>query len=90
MSVGQIIRGTINNLLDKEAELYTQRIAVCHNCKLLIKDRLFGEVCNSSIFLNPITNETSIIEKTGFKSGCGCVVASKTRVKEAVCPVGKW
>lgn len=90
MSVGQIIRGTINNLLNKEEELYTERIAVCHSCKLLAKDKLFGEICNPSIYLNPQTDELSIIEKPGFLAGCGCVIGSKTRVVEAKCPLGKW
>lgn len=90
MSINQIIRGTVNNLLNKEEELYNQRINICHECKLLNKTKLFGEICNSNLYLNPITNEISVNPKEGFKNGCGCVIASKSRVKEAHCPVGKW
>lgn len=90
MSVNQIIEGTWKNLLNKDGELYESRIAICHKCKLLKTEKFFGEVCSSSIYLNPITNEVSPEEKPGFKTGCGCVLASKCRVKEARCPLGKW
>jgi len=90
MSISQIITGTFKNLLNKDAELYHERIAICHNCKLLKKDRIFGEICNPDLFLNPATNELSPVEKPGFRSGCGCVLGSKTRVEESECPLGKW
>lgn len=76
--------------MNKDEDLYKKRIAICHECKLFWKDKLFGEVCNSSLYLNPITNETSKIKLPGFKHGCGCVLASKCRVKEAHCPLNKW
>lgn len=90
MSVGQIISGTLKNLLNRDEELYKTRISICRECKLFKIDKLFGEVCNSEIYLNPKTNEISPIPKTGFAHGCGCVLGSKCRVQEAHCPVGKW
>ena len=90
MSINQIAEGTFKNWFNLDNELYAERIAVCHRCKLLKDEKFFGEVCSSSIYLNPITNEVSPVEKPGFKTGCGCVLAAKGRVREAHCPLGKW
>jgi len=89
MSINQIVNGTIKNILNKDEDLYLQRIEICKGCKLFTKDMIFGEVCNPKLYLNPLTNETSFIKKKGFEHGCGCVLRSKCRVKEAHCPVGK-
>lgn len=90
MSIHQIIQGTIFNLLNKEEELYLERMKVCSKCKLLKVDKIFGETCNSTMYLNPKTNELSPIPRPGFIHGCGCVLGSKNRVKEAECPLKKW
>jgi len=90
MSINSIIEGTFKNLLNKDQALYLERIAVCHKCKLLKRDRIFGEICNSTLFLNPRTNELSPIPKPGFKNGCSCVLGSKCRVLDEQCPLGKW
>lgn len=90
MSINQIAIGTLKNLFNKDEDLYLERIAICHKCKLYKVDKIFGEVCNSSIYLNPKTNEVSPIEKPGFYHGCGCVLGSKCRVKDAECPLKKW
>lgn len=89
MSINQIIKGSFNNLLNKEEDLYKERIAICDDCKLMIEVTVFGKVCNSNLYLNQVTNETSTVQKPGFKNGCGCVLASKNRVKEAHCPLNK-
>jgi len=57
---------------------------------LFIREKFFGEVCNSSLYLNTVTNEVSEVQRKGFIQGCGCVLSSKTRVKEAHCPAWKW
>jgi hypothetical protein len=90
MSLNQIITGTVNNILNREEQLQHDRMLICRNCKLILESRLFGEICNSSLCLNVATNHTSTVEKVGFICGCGCILNSKTRVREAHCPVGKW
>lgn len=90
MSVNQIIKGTLNNLLNLEEDLYKNRIEICRKCKLLIDNKVFGEICNPALYLNPKTNETSKVPKPGFVKGCSCVMGSKARVKEAHCVAGKW
>lgn len=85
MSVSQIIEGTVNNLLDKNTELYQERINICKKCPLL---NSLG-ICNPLKYLNPQTGEVSNTKKEGFVKGCGCVMSSKTRVPNAKCVVGK-
>lgn len=90
MSVGQIAEGFINNLTNREQSLYEKRIKICKGCKLLKIDSIFGEVCNSKLYLNPITDNISRIPKEGYKNGCGCFLKAKARVQHASCPLNKW
>jgi len=89
MSITQIIEGTYKNILNKDQELYNERIKICRKCKLLKDDSTFGEMCNSKLYLNPYTNETSEVPKPNYIKGCGCILASKCRVREAHCPLKK-
>lgn len=90
MSITQILKGTFNNITNRKEELYNDRIKICKECKLLKKDEFFGEICNNRLWLNPITDETSYIPLEGYYKGCGCILQSKGRLPEAVCPAGKW
>jgi hypothetical protein len=82
----QISEGFYNLLMQKEQELYEDRIAICKTCKIMKNDNVFGPICNSGLYLNPITDEVSYIPREGFNHGCGCVLSAKARVKEATCP----
>lgn len=86
----QIAEGIYNNITNKQEELFEYRISICNKCKLIKDDPFFGEVCNSKLWLNPITDELSTTEKEGFFKGCGCILSSKCRVPEAQCPIKKW
>ena len=86
--ISQIIEGTVNNITNRKPDLYRERIQICRSCKL-ITTSVFGEICNNKLWLNPETDETSNFYKDGYKKGCGCVLSSKTRVKEAHCPLKK-
>lgn len=90
MSIGQIIEGTINNILNKEEDLFNKRIQICRRCVLHKTDKLFGEICNPGLYVNPKTNQLSKTPKVGFIGGCSCVLRSKTRVIDAQCPLSKW
>lgn len=90
MSIKQIIEGTINNLLNKEEELYQERILICRSCILISEDNIFGEVCNPYLYVKPGTDQISRSEKKGYINGCGCILRSKCRVQESKCPLGKW
>lgn len=53
-------------------------------------DKLFGKICGKDVYINTDTQETSDKKKPGYKTGCGCVLSAKTRVKDAECPINKW
>jgi hypothetical protein len=84
-----IAKGHYNELLNKEQELSTKRLLVCHKCPLFIKT-MFGEMCDPKKYLDPKTNEVSIIAREGFFKGCGCRLEAKTRTPNESCPAGKW
>lgn len=87
----QIIKGTINNLLNNEEELYKYRISICKDkCGLYNPTGIFGQECNSKIYWNPDTNQKSDIPKMGFYKGCGCALNSATRAKDHTCPINRW
>lgn len=90
MSVRKIVEGTLNNILSINDGLYKERMEICRSCKLMKRNDLFGEMCDKTHYLNPETNQVSKEPKDGFFKGCGCVLASKTRVPEMHCPAGKW
>lgn len=90
LNIPQVINGTIKNVLNQNDDLYQERIKVCKECKLIKTDKIFGEVCNPSLYINPETNEASKTPKLGFLNGCGCILRSKCRVVEAKCPLNRW
>jgi len=47
MIINQIAQGFYNSLLNREEELYQDRIKVCRCCELLKIDEIFGETCKS-------------------------------------------
>lgn len=87
--ISQIAKGFFNNLLNKEEDLYESRIRICRECPIRTVDRVFGEICDPSLYINE-KNEVSKQSKPGFKKGCGCILSSKTRVDEAKCIINKW
>ena len=91
--VGQIIEGHMNELLNLERKLYSERKPICDQCKLKKNIEILGnwtEICSPDFYLNPLTEEISSYPIDGFKKGCGCRIASSTRTKNKVCPLGKW
>lgn len=47
MLIQQIAQGFYNNLLNKEDDLYQERIKICRSCNLIKVDKIFGEECSS-------------------------------------------
>ena len=90
LPVGKIAKGFYNNVMKNEEDLFQSRITICRQCKLHKEDPIFGEMCNSKAYLNPMTDELSNIPKIGFYSGCGCVLVAKCRVREEHCPITRW
>jgi len=69
---------------------YDERMAICEACPLLKEDPTWGPVCNSALFLNVQTNETSRLSHDGWIRGCGCHLKIKCRQPNAKCIAGKW
>ena len=90
METKQIIEGFYNRIMNNENELLNERLKICKECKLYKEDNILGPVCNRDLYLNPKTNETSVFHKEGYTRGCGCILKSKLRVKDAKCIINKW
>lgn len=88
MEIGNIIQGHLNEVLGLNKDIGEERMKICLSCPLYVK-RL-GGICNSKLWLNPITNEISTEQKDGFKKGCGCRLSAKVTVPQAKCPLNKW
>jgi hypothetical protein len=85
-----IIKGHFNELFNEEEELSNKRIAICKKCALYKQDLFLKEICNSKLYLNPKTNDTSLTPKEGYYRGCGCRIQAKSRLIGAKCPLSKW
>lgn len=89
-NIRDIAEGFFNSITNQEEQLYTDRIKICRDCKLWIKDSVFGEMCNKNLCVNSKTGEVSKDKKPGFVCGCGCVLRAKTRVPQMHCPLARW
>ncbi len=75
-----IIKGHLNELLDKQRDLYNDRIEICKSCPLFTNSKV-GAICDS--------NKKVKINGQTFK-GCGCRLSAKTRLKNEKCILKKW
>ena len=88
MEIGQIIKGTVNELLGLNKDISLGRKKICYRCPLFsIK---YGGICNDKLWINPKTGDISTEEKDEFIKGCGCRINAKTTLSSAECPIGKW
>lgn len=62
-----------------------ERLEICNKCPIYKNGR-----CNSSLWLNPDTNEISTRAKTGYIRGCNCIMKIKARGINNHCVAGKW
>lgn len=90
MGLSAILNGHTNRLLGLNTDMFTARIRICRGCPLYKKSVILGEICNSKLWYNPKTGDISEERKDGYVNGCGCVLAAKTRLANAVCPAKKW
>lgn len=88
MEIGKIVKGHANELLGLNKDISKERIEICKNCP--IYDPHWGGICNSSLWLNPKTNEVARTPKDGYVQGCGCRIPAKTTLPNAECVAGKW
>lgn len=63
------------------------RLAICKKCPIFNPNT---KRCNSSLWLNPDTDEISTYSKPGFVRGCNCMITIKARNPNNHCIAGKW
>ena len=68
MEIGPIIKGHVNELLDKNKDISEVRMEICRKCPLY-RDILGGQ-CNPNLWLNPETNEISNRRTVNYIKGC--------------------
>lgn len=86
----EIARGWVNDLLNKEKELYLYRMNICKDCVLYSEGGTFGPVCDSSKCVDVHTGALAYAPTGNTICGCSCFLNKKTRVKSAKCVLGKW
>lgn len=85
-----IVVGHYNEIMKNNIDLSKERMKICERCPLLKQDPNWGPICNSKLYLNTNTMETSETIKVGYTKGCGCRLNAKTKDKEAHCPTQQW
>ena len=88
--INDIISGHLKNLFNQEEELYKERNKVCKSCPLYKIDNILGEICNSKLYVNLETGQTSNYPKMGYLNGCSCKIDQKARLVYEKCPLEKW
>lgn len=89
--VKNIIEGHVNEFLGNNKSILEPRMQICKACPLYTINEFWGWAqCNSELYLNPTTNETSVEPKPGYSKGCGCRLNAKLTVPGEKCPAGKW
>ena len=68
-------------------EYVTERTQICKICPIY---EASSNICNASLYLNPETNDVSLIKKEGYIKGCGCHLKWKIANIKSKCPAGKW
>ena len=63
------------------------RFKICEQCGIYDRDR---KICNGSLYINPETNDVSLMQKDGYIKGCNCYIPRKVLNAAAKCPAGKW
>lgn len=84
-----IVAGHVSEFLGQNEEISKARLTICRKCGLY-NYGIVGVTCNSSLYINPETDEVSEVYKDGYVKGCGCRLNAKTRVMYEACPANKW
>lgn len=71
-------------------DIAEERLEICKKCGLY-KEGTLGPICNSRLYISETDKESvSDRPRVGYKRGCGCALARKTRLPNAKCIVFKW
>lgn len=67
-----------------------KRLEICKKCPIVKNDPEWGLRCDNRKYISPDGTEGSFFKKPGWKAGCGCYLAAKTKNLNNHCIVGKW
>lgn len=88
MEINNIVTGHINEMLGLNKDISKERMRICQKCPIF--STKYGGLCNSKLYIDPITNDVSIEPKDGYVKGCGCRLLAKTSLLDAKCIIDKW
>ena len=88
MEIGNIVKGHVNEFFGLNKDISEERLKICKICPLYLNK--FGGICNSKLWMDPITEEISFTEQDGYVRGCSCRLLAKTSLPDEQCPAGKW
>ena len=69
-------------------DFITKRLEICSSCPIMRQTDL-GMKCDNRKWISPDGTQGSFLRRDGWKKGCGCYLASKTRNINQHCVVGK-
>lgn len=88
----EIIEGHMNELYaiagmanKEDAKIFAVREKICNDCPLKTNN-----TCNTNMWIDPATMETSTVSKEGFARGCGCRLSAKQKSRYSKCPANFW
>lgn len=64
------------------------RLNTCYHCPLY--STKYGGMCNNKLWYDKESGDISIHPKQGYINGCGCLLESKVKNPNSVCPLEKW
>lgn len=88
-NIKDILDGHTNEMLGLNKDIAKERLKICAKCPIM-KKTVVGPVCNSKMWIDPKTGNTSTTKKDGYVNGCGCRLTAKTTLSYAECPINKW
>jgi hypothetical protein len=75
--------------VDTEKELHDSRMSICKQCKLYTNHPQMGPLCDNEKHLT-LDGRILKFPTSNTRSGCGCKLEIKTRLKHEKCILGKW
>lgn len=75
------------NVKKLNINMVEERLNICRKCGIYNTSE---EKCSSILYINPDTNNVSLMKKDGYYKGCGCYCPTKAKRESNHCPAKKW
>lgn len=77
----------LESVNESSINMEEERLDICKKCGIY---NAAQEKCSSILYINPETNDVSLVEKEGYIKGCGCYIPTKIKRESNHCPAKKW